>query len=212
MAALALPACSPPATDFTPTPAFFSGIGKLQAVSGGYGTAFPVAHTEDGFIVMTCRHVVEGAHAFNFILPGKTYGMGKTHWVSPGTIDWGSDSGADAALVRFKSEDRPSLYRLSEDRGAAFSTAWVAGWPNSVDKLQVNKGIFQADRRRLDGSVAPGSSGSPVFNSKGEVVGLVSMVWRPETVNGWGQRNGMVNWSWVIQMSDVRLAEKLLRL
>lgn len=203
--ALLLTACAPEIVPWAPTPAFFSSIGVLQATAGWYGTAFPVAHTEDGFVVMTCAHVVEGDIRFTFLLPGEQpFTGGTVLWKSPGRVDWGA-TGADCALVRFRTSRRPSLYKISQGRGEALTDAWVAGWPAGTDKLQINKAIFQPNRRRLDGSVAPGSSGSPVFNAQGEVVGLISMIWRPSTARGMP-----VNWSWIIQMSDVRLAGRQL--
>jgi len=154
---------------------------------------------------MTCKHVVEGAIRFTFRTPTRVWSGGAIQWTSPGRVDWGSQA-ADCALVRFVSPDRPRLLPLARVHPGAFSSGWTAGFPNGLRKLHVTPVLFQVHPRRIDAQAAPGASGSPVLNAQGEVVGLVSMVWRPVIVNGWGQRVGHAQWSWIIELSTIQLA------
>lgn len=196
-AILAASSCAPPASPppiFQLTPLHVSTVGRIEAVSGGQGTAFPVAHTEDGFLALTCQHVVDGKHRFTLRMPGrKPFSGGAIHW---------ADEAADVALVRFVTPRRPRMLTLARIASRPFSRGWCAGFPMGVKKLHVTPVLFQIAPERIDGLTAPGSSGGPVMNDRGEVVGLLMDVHRPRLDICCGH-DGRANFSWVCRMASL---------
>ncbi len=168
----------------------FSTIWRIES-STGYGTAFPVKHMEDGFLVLTCAHVVHGNSSFRLRTRTGFYLGGRTVW---------TDSSADTALVRFKSEYRPALLRLSSMSPRPLSEGLVAGYPLGSELLHVSKVLFQLAPPRIDGLVAPGSSGSPVFCESGRVVGIIRGGELPRNI----PPGGRVAMSWITYIANLR--------
>ena len=144
---------------------FFPGEREIPE-QRGTGSGFILS--ADGTI-MTNAHVVEGADEIIVRLTDKREFKGKV---------LGTDKQTDIAIVKIEAKDLPVL-KIGE---------WVAaiGSPFGLDNT-VTAGIVSALSRNLpsdqyvpfiqtDVAVNPGNSGGPLFNMKGEVVGINSQI------------------------------------
>ena len=152
---------------------FFPGEREIPE-QRGTGSGFILS--ADGTI-MTNAHVVEGADEIIVRLTDKREFKGKV---------LGTDKQTDIAIVKIEAEDLPVLkIGRSEDLKVG---EWVAaiGSPFGLDNT-VTAGIVSALSRNLpsdqyvpfiqtDVAVNPGNSGGPLFNMKGEVVGINSQI------------------------------------
>lgn len=140
----------------------------------GTGSGFIVS--SDG-IIMTNAHVVEGADEIIVRLTDKREFKGKV---------LGSDKQTDIAVIKIEAKNLPVL--KIGDSGELKVGEWVAaiGSPFGLDNT-VTAGIVSALSRNLpsdqyvpfiqtDVAVNPGNSGGPLFNMKGEVVGINSQI------------------------------------
>jgi hypothetical protein len=141
-----------------------SGVVNVRAGSNG-GTGFIV----DGWLY-TCAHVVHGAKSVEY---ENRYGVhGSVTRVH--TIDTTRD------LAQFWIGQIPQTLSFGHyEQLSAGSDIAVVGDPMGLDET-VTKGIVSAKREtngvqmlQLSTPVAPGSSGSPVFDMRGQVVGMV---------------------------------------
>jgi serine protease Do len=144
----------------------------------------PVHGTGSGFIVdpsgliLTNAHVVKGAQEVTVKLTDRREFKAKV---------LGADARTDVAVLKIDAKDLPTV-RLGNTRDLQVGE-WVAaigspfGFENSV-----TVGVVSAKGRSLpDGSgvnfiqtdvaVNPGNSGGPLFNSRGEVVGINSQIY-----------------------------------
>ena len=152
---------------------FFPGEREIPE-QRGTGSGFILS--ADGTI-MTNAHVVEGADEIIVRLTDKREFKGKV---------LGTDKQTDIAIVKIEAKDLPVLkIGRSEDLKVG---EWVAaiGSPFGLDNT-VTAGIVSALSRNLpsdqyvpfiqtDVAVNPGNSGGPLFNMKGEVVGINSQI------------------------------------
>ncbi|HZM32892.1 MAG TPA: DegQ family serine endoprotease [Burkholderiales bacterium] len=141
----------------------------------GQGSGFIVQ--SDG-IVLTNAHVVEGAEEVRVRLPDRREFEGKV---------LGVDKPTDIAVVKIDAKDLPTV-KLGDPKDVKVGE-WVLaigspfGFENSV-----TAGIVSATSRSLpegtyvpfiqtDAAVNPGNSGGPLFNMKGEVIGINSQIY-----------------------------------
>lgn len=140
----------------------------------GTGSGFIIS--SDG-LVMTNAHVVADADELIVRLTDKREFKGKV---------LGSDTQTDIAIVKIDAKDLPVL-RMGDSSKLKVGE-WVAaiGSPFGLDNT-VTAGIVSAVSRDLpsdqyvpfiqtDVAVNPGNSGGPLFNMKGEVVGINSQI------------------------------------
>jgi len=131
----------------------------------------------DGYI-LTNAHVIEGADEVNVRLTDKREFKAKII---------GSDKRTDLALIKIDASDLPSV-RFGKP-GELKVGEWVVaiGSPFGFDNT-VTAGIVSAKGRSLpqenfvpfiqtDVAINPGNSGGPLFNLKGEVVGINSQIY-----------------------------------
>lgn len=137
----------------------------------GSGTAF-VVHS-DGLLV-TCAHVVRGATKVSVTIQDRTY---------PGDVV-GVDDRHDLALIRVAASNLPAVplgnsdsVQLAEEvRAVGFPLSNVLGTSVKITRGTI-AGIVTKNGDRLlqiDASINPGNSGGPLFNDRGEVVGINS--------------------------------------
>ena len=150
--------------------------GPLQEMPArGAGSGFIVS--EDGYI-LTNAHVVQGADEVTVKLIDKR---------SFTATVVGTDNRTDVAVIKITANDLPTL-KLGDPAGLRVGEAVVAigspfGFENSV-----TAGIVSAKGRSLpsenyvpfiqtDVAINPGNSGGPLFNLRGEVVGINSQIY-----------------------------------
>lgn len=156
-----------------------------------YNAAGDVALTGSGFfirpgLVLTNLHVVEGAHHAEI----RTFeGKGKTYKVS-GLVD--VDEDGDLALLKVDMPaDRTSVAETTAATPEEGERIFVIGNPLRLEG-SVSDGIVSAVREvpslgqivQITAPISHGNSGSPVFNMKGQVVGVVTIrVMNGENIN-----------------------------
>jgi S1-C subfamily serine protease len=129
-----------------------------------------VGKTSDGkyYLVLTCKHLFEqGVNALNVIVPdtGKRY---PAQW-------YGADERADLAILLIPAQDELPTLRLGERTPAFGAKVWQVGYPRGQGPIP-REGVYLGS---LDGddvyrmTVAPGDSGSGVFSTAGELIGVV---------------------------------------
>ena len=140
----------------------------------GTGSGFIIS--SDG-IILTNAHVVEGADEMRIRLTDKREFTGKV---------LGLDKKTDIAVIKINASDLPVLKIGSSDQLKVGEWVAAIGSPFGLDNT-VTAGIVSAKSRSLpsdqfvpfiqtDVAVNPGNSGGPLFNMKGEVVGINSQI------------------------------------
>ena len=152
----------------------FGGGPRQEPERRGTGSGFIIS--ADG-LILTNHHVVDGADEIKVRLTDNREFTGKV---------LGSDAKTDIAVVKIEAKDLPYLTMGNSDELKVGE--WVAsiGSPFGLDNT-VTSGIVSAKSRKLpsdqyvpfiqtDVAVNPGNSGGPLFNMKGEVVGINSQI------------------------------------
>lgn len=140
----------------------------------GTGSGFIIS--ADG-LILTNHHVVQGADEITVKLTDGREFKGKV---------LGSDAKTDIAVVRINAKDLPVLKMGNSDNLKVGEWVAAIGSPFGLDN-SVTAGIVSATSRKLpaetyvpfiqtDVAVNPGNSGGPLFNLKGEVVGINSQI------------------------------------
>ncbi|HZT43528.1 MAG TPA: serine protease [Chthonomonadaceae bacterium] len=133
----------------------------------GQGTGF---QTEQG--ILTCYHVIAGAKTITANLPGKP--------PVPLTNVIALDKDLDFALLAASKEAaEPTHFDPSEIKVG--DPLYVIGSPEGLDQT-LTEGILSGRRTeggieylQMSAAVSHGSSGSPVFNQYGDVIGMVAL-------------------------------------
>ena len=140
-----------------------------------FGSGFIIS--QDGYI-LTNAHVVNGMNIIKVLLNDK-------HEFQAKLI--GADSQSDVALLKINASDLPQV-QLGNPKDLKVGE-WVAaiGAPFGFDN-SVTAGIVSAKGRNLpnenytpfiqtDVAINPGNSGGPLFNLKGQVIGMNSQIY-----------------------------------
>ncbi|XXQ67751.1 DegQ family serine endoprotease [Neisseriaceae bacterium B1] len=143
--------------------------------SANFGSG--VIISQDGYI-LTNAHVVKGLNTIKVTLNDKREYRAKLI---------GSDDKSDIALLKIESDHLP-VAKIGNS-GSLKAGEWVAaiGAPFGFDN-SVTAGIVSAKNRALPGenytpfiqtdvAINPGNSGGPLYNLKGEVVGINSQIY-----------------------------------
>ena len=143
-------------------------------VEHAYGTAFFV--TKDGYM-LTNHHVVEGADKITVTLNDRT------------ELDVtlvGSDERSDVAVLKVKGNNFPALPIGNSNILKVGEPVLAIGSPFGFD-YSASAGIVSAKSRNFsretsvpfiqtDVALNPGNSGGPLFNQRGEVIGINSRI------------------------------------
>jgi len=142
------------------------------------GSGFIIS--EDG-IVVTNQHVIDGADEIEVVFQdGKRY---------PAKLK-GSDKKTDIAVLQIDT-DRPLPYVVFGDSDKAQIGDWVVAIGNPFGLGgSVSAGVISARGRdiqsgpyddfiQIDAPINRGNSGGPLFNMKGEVIGINSAIYSP---------------------------------
>lgn len=156
---------------------FFGGrvaIPNIPTVEYGYGTGFFITH--DGYI-LTNHHVVEGADTITVTLHDRTELDAKLV---------GSDESSDVAVLKVQGQNFPALKVAQGDTLKVGEPVLAIGSPFGFD-YSASSGIVSAKSRNMsreavvpfiqtDVALNQGNSGGPLFNQKGEIVGINSLI------------------------------------
>ena len=150
--------------------------GRREARSGGSG----VIISADGYIV-TNNHVIEGAKQVRVKLAdGRAY---------DGRVV-GSDPATDVALLKIEAKDLPTIPFGSSDDLRLGEWVLAIGYPMELQST-ITAGIVSAKARSLgaidsrygiesfiqtDAAVNPGNSGGALVNTRGELVGINTII------------------------------------
>ena len=149
----------------------------LDMKDAGSGSGFFV----DSGLIATNFHVIAGA------TDGQAYLVSKNlTYAIVGVV--AADEGRDLAILKVKAFGVPSLPRASSDNVKVGETVYAAGspkgWKDTVSMGIISRvrpvftNIFRsgqvvtAKRIQITAPTSPGSSGGPLLNSKGEVIGI----------------------------------------
>ena len=152
----------------------FGGGPRQEPERRGTGSGFIIS--ADG-LILTNHHVVDGADEIKVRLTDNREFTGKV---------LGSDAKTDIAVVKIDAKDLPYLTMGNSDELKVGEWVAAIGSPFGLDNT-VTSGIVSAKSRKLpsdqyvpfiqtDAAVNPGNSGGPLFNMKGEVVGINSQI------------------------------------
>ena len=152
----------------------FGGGPRQEPERRGTGSGFIIS--ADG-LILTNHHVVDGADEIKVRLTDNREFTGKV---------LGSDAKTDIAVVKIEAKDLPYLTMGNSDELKVGEWVAAVGSPFGLDNT-VTSGIVSAKSRKLpsdqyvpfiqtDVAVNPGNSGGPLFNMKGEVVGINSQI------------------------------------
>ena len=152
---------------------FFPGEREIPE-QRGTGSGFIIS--ADG-LILTNHHVVDGADEIKVRLTDNREFTGKV---------LGSDAKTDIAVVKIDAKDLPYLTMGNSDELKVGEWVAAIGSPFGLDNT-VTSGLVSAKSRKLpsdqyvpfiqtDVAVNPGNSGGPLFNMKGEVVGINSQI------------------------------------
>lgn len=155
----------------------------LVAIQTGGGTASGVIISADG-LLLTAAHVPGG--------PGKDMRVVLEDGSVTTAKSLGLDKTTDAALAQLKKREKPwPFVTLSREVIKAQPGEWcfALGHPGGFDKargpvLRVGKIIKQtANSLHTDCVLMGGDSGGPLFNIRGEVIGIHSQIWEGRDQN-----------------------------
>lgn len=146
----------------------------VPAIEHAYGTAFFV--TADGYM-LTNHHVVEGADKITVTLNDRTE--------LDATLV-GSDERSDVAVLKVKGNNFPALPIGDSESLRVGEPVLAIGSPFGFD-YSASAGIVSAKSRNFsrdtsvpfiqsDVALNPGNSGGPLFNQRGEVIGINSRI------------------------------------
>lgn len=160
--------------------------GETQEQDTGAGSG--VIITSDGYIV-TNNHVVEGLGNISvYLQDGTKY---------PATLI-GTDTFSDLAVIKVDAENLPAATLGNSVNTAVGSTVYAIGNPLGVFTSSVSRGIISGLDRTItidgvsmtlmqtDAAVNPGNSGGGLFNSDGELIGVVNAKTASVDVEGLG--------------------------
>lgn len=138
----------------------------------GLGTGFVVR--KDGWIA-TNFHVVRGATAVTVVF--------SDHREFPVVEIMNTDRPHDLVILRIEAQDLPVLPIGDSDRVRPGDSVLAIGHPLGLEDT-VSNGLISAVREvnpglsvlQISAPIAPGSSGGPLFNDRGEVIGVATAV------------------------------------
>lgn len=149
-------------------------VPDIPTIEYGYGTGFFIS--TDGYI-LTNHHVVDGAKTITVTLKDRS---------ELDAVLVGSDASSDIAVLKIKGTGYPALKTGSSNTLKVGEPVLAIGSPFGFD-YSASAGIVSAKSRNFsreavvpfiqtDVALNQGNSGGPLFNQKGEVVGVNSRI------------------------------------
>ena len=149
-------------------------ITKSSKKDSQAGTGFIISSSGH---ILTSKHLIDGASKVSVYLSDGTKVKGKVLKVSDEDVDLALikiDSGfIETVLAISKHKELKvgqKIYTISNPFG--FDRTFGTG---IITRLECNRKLIQ-----MNAKINPGSSGAPVLNSRGEVIGVVQSLYNPE--------------------------------
>ena len=142
---------------------------------------------DPGGYILTNAHVIEGAERIEVILaPGVLAGEPGPDQRQLEARVIGKDDAIDLALLSIDAHDLPALPLADYTKARQGQLVWAFGSPGGLLN-SVSMGVVSAVARRIepaspvvwlqtDAAVNPGSSGGPLVNADGEILGLNTFI------------------------------------
>lgn len=139
-----------------------------NAVSSGSGTIIGA-----GNLVLTCAHCILQNTTTVAKFSGQNHGqVGNVVFL---------DQQVDVAIIQFQNTLGPSATLRTSSSVLVGNEVFAVGFPNNISQITALSGNvagFEPNQNfnyiRIDASVNHGNSGGPLFNSAGEVIGVVN--------------------------------------
>ncbi len=160
----------------TPAQVYAQNVGAVVAISSSTGSGSGFIITDDGYIV-TNYHVIENASRVEVTLSNSEKYIGKVV---------GFDAAHDVTVLKIEAADLPYVLLGSSDALAVGDQITVIGNPLGELSYTQTVGYISGKDRGIstdniminmlqtDASINSGNSGGPMFNMKGEVVGIIT--------------------------------------
>lgn len=161
--------------------------GQDSKVTQGIGSGFVFKKQDGYYYAVTNNHVVAQSDSLQVVLDDPTAKDSET--VDAELV--GADTNYDVAVIKFKTKyDLPIVTIGDSDDLIAGEPVIAIGSPYGLDfQGSVTSGIVSSPSRAMaadsngtsyeyiqtDASINPGNSGGPLFNSKGQVIGMNTM-------------------------------------
>jgi hypothetical protein len=151
------------------------GIVRIEAGEAKVGTGFIVDSTG---LIATNLHVIEGESSIRVRLY-------KDPTEYPATVIAGFDKGHDLALIRIKPKKPLPALRLGDSSAvSAGDRIYAIGNPLGVFDYSITDGLISQVRPlsadltilQISAAISQGSSGGPLFNQFGEVIGVTTAI------------------------------------
>ena len=153
----------------------------MVSTPGGLGSGF-IIHP-DGYVV-TNAHVIQGETKIKCLV----FEQGELDFRRREIQDVeiiAVNNHADLALLKIKSPDGkpfPTVYLQASDELAAGQEVFAIGAPLGLERT-LSQGVIATTQRNFEGAtyiqttaqINPGNSGGPLFNARGEVIGVTNM-------------------------------------
>jgi len=169
-----------PAPDRGPAPEGQEGRRQRRQTQTSLGSGFVI--DKDGYI-LTNRHVIEGADTIRVTFPGgKTYDAKIV----------GRDARTDVGLLKIEATEPLTVLTLGDsDKAEVGEWVMAVGNPFGLGGNSVTVGVvsFKGERAQLqlqrgtnidliqtDAAINPGNSGGPLLNTRGEVIGINTLI------------------------------------
>lgn len=159
----------------------FGGAVIKVSTPGGLGSGFIIS--EDGHAI-TNAHVVQGERKIKVTVYEQSETDFRLRMVDDVEIVAVNDH-LDLALIKLRGKDGekfPCVYLQSEEELAAGQDVFAIGAPLGLERT-LSRGVISTTQRSFEGltyiqtdtQINPGNSGGPLFNDRGEVIGVTNM-------------------------------------
>lgn len=159
----------------------FGGAVIKVSTPGGLGSGFIIS--PDGHAI-TNAHVVQGERKIKVTVYEQSDNDFRLRMVDDVEIVAVNDH-LDLAMIKLRGKDGekfPTVYIQSEEELAAGQDVFAIGAPLGLERT-LSRGVISTTQRSFEGltyiqtdtQINPGNSGGPLFNDRGEVIGVTNM-------------------------------------
>jgi S1-C subfamily serine protease len=156
------------------SPAAQSLFGKREMLSMSFGAGMLLQATPTGYLFATARHVINGAGQIAMKTPHAMISLESGVWSSADVIAINKDLDLAIVWVTRHSGEAPFLQPITDARQG--EQIFVIGHPEGL-RFTLSTGIVSRAENstlQISAPISPGNSGGPVYDQRGNLVGIVS--------------------------------------